>query len=226
MTGPTQRQRLRDKRDPEARSFIQVSGLIIACTIFICSCIVLSGECTVQDLPELFFDVATLKRQPITAQDNVAAAVALCICLPILQIVDLLVCQPLMGHSAGARWFLLHALGNTAVSVFAFPDFIHLFNDAPNALSVDYCRRCPGFLGVDACSDWPSSLIIAMHLYHVLGFQLNAADTFHHVVFVPIIGGMHFAVPWGASGNILAFFISGFPGPTIFSFAQQYFMPN
>ena len=31
-----------------------------------------------------------------------------------------------------------------------------------------------------------------MHLYHVLGFKLNAADTFHHVVFVPIIGGMHF----------------------------------
>ena len=75
MTGPTQRQRLRETRDPDARSFVKVSMLIIASTVVVCACIVLSGECTVEGLPQLFTDVATLKRQPITAQDNVAAAV-------------------------------------------------------------------------------------------------------------------------------------------------------
>jgi hypothetical protein len=29
---------------------------------------------------------------------------------------------------------------------------------------------------------------------------------------VPVIGGLHFIYPWGAAGNILAFFLSGFPG--------------
>ena len=75
MTGPTQRQRLRETRDPDARPFAQVSMLIIASTVVVCASIVLSGECTVEGLPQLFTDVATLKRQPITAQDNVAAAV-------------------------------------------------------------------------------------------------------------------------------------------------------
>ena len=29
---------------------------------------------------------------------------------------------------------------------------------------------------------------------------------------MPVIGGIHFVYPWGASGNILCFFISGLPG--------------
>ena len=46
----------------------------------------------------------------------------------------------------------------------------------------------------------------------MLAFKLSADDLFHHLLFVPVIGGIHFVYPWGASGNILAFFISGIPG--------------
>jgi uncharacterized membrane protein (DUF485 family) len=38
------------------------------------------------------------------------------------------------------------------------------------------------------------------------------ADLFHHLLFVPLIGGVNFAYPWGVAGNILSFFISGLPG--------------
>jgi len=51
-----------------------------------------------------------------------------------------------------------------------------------------------------------------MHVYHVLRFRLSRDDLFHHFLFVPIIGGGHFLYPFGTSGNILCFFISGFPG--------------
>ena len=36
-----------------------------------------------------------------------------------------------------------------------------------------------------------------MHLYHMLSFQLDANDFFHHLLFVPIIGGMNFCYPNG-----------------------------
>ena len=81
-------------------------------------------------------------------------------------------------------------------------------------MSVAYCASLPGYgHGLLApCSDWPTCFIIAMHLYHMLSFQLDANDMFHHLLFVPIIGGMNFLYPNGAVANILSFFISGLPG--------------
>ena len=55
-------------------------------------------------------------------------------------------------------------------------------------------------------------MIIAIHVYHMLAFKMSSDDLFHHLTFVPVIGGGHFVWPWGAAGNILCFFISGFPG--------------
>ena len=55
-------------------------------------------------------------------------------------------------------------------------------------------------------------LIIAMHAYHMIRFALSPDDLFHHLLFVPLIGGIRFVYPFGAGGNLLPFFISGVPG--------------
>jgi hypothetical protein len=44
------------------------------------------------------------------------------------------------------------------------------------------------------------------------GFDLTSADYFHHFLFVPTGGFTGQAFNWGALGNWLAVFISGFPG--------------
>ena len=30
---------------------------------------------------------------------------------------------------------------------------------------------------------------------HIIGFKLSSDDIFHHALFMPVIGGMHFAFP-------------------------------
>lgn len=79
----------------------------------------------------------------------------------------------------------------------------------PNAgLSASYCKSLP----FPACNDLATCLIFAIHAYHIVGFKLSSEDLFHHIMFVPIIVGVHFIYPWGAVGNMLSFFISGLPG--------------
>ena len=51
-----------------------------------------------------------------------------------------------------------------------------------------------------------------MHMYHMLRFRLSRDDPFHHILFMPSIGGGHFLYSFGTSGNILCFFISEFLG--------------
>lgn len=101
-----------------------------------------------------------------------------------------------------------HSIGNFIVAGAALPDFYYVAQQPAAGISVTYCKSLP----FPACSDWGTCIIIAMHVYHCIGFNLNADDLFHHLFFIPIIGGLHFAYPWGASGNILCFFISGLPG--------------
>ena len=35
-----------------------------------------------------------------------------------------------------------------------------------------------------------------------MAFDLNSNDIFHHALFVPVIGGIHFTYPWGCAGNV------------------------
>ena len=139
--------------------------------------------------------------------------IAIVMSLPPLVLVDYTICAACCPNP-GARWFLLHALGNFVVAVLCVPDFVHTAHNPPAAMSVAYCASLPSYgQGLLApCSDWPTCIIIAMHLYHMLSFQLDANDMFHHLLFVPIIGGMNFFYPNGAVANILSFFISGLPG--------------
>jgi len=207
VLGPSQRAEMRQSKDPAQRS-LKVTAMRIAITaVLVAVVIIIVGGTSISKLPTLVWEVATLQRLPATAQDNEAAAVAFVLSLLPLFIVDATVCQ-YTCKDEGSRWFLLHALGNLVVAAMALPDFYWAAKHPQAAISVRYCADKP----FPACSDWPTALIIAMHGYHVLRFKLSADDLFHHLVFVPIIGGIHFIYPWGTSGNILCFFISGLPG--------------
>ena len=216
MLGVTQRATLDDhdapsptktvakKQPAKARPLPSLLVLILAFTAVVVMLVkLLGGEASVA---ALVTDVASFRRAPWSAQDNAAAAVAVALSLLPLLVLDALVCARLSDPSA--RWFLLHALGNLVVAVLAAPDFAYLFRNPPAGLSVAHCRTLPPL----GCSDWPTCLIIGMHVYHMLAFKLNSGDLFHHLLFVPVIGGIHFVYPWGSSGNILCFFISGLPG--------------
>ena len=205
--GPSQRAQLRHQEDPPLRPVAMVLALSAALFALVSAWVVSSYGVTLAELPRLVLDVATLTRTPQTALDNAAAVYIILIALPALLILDVTVCKAFCSDS-GARWFLLHALGNGVVAALALPDFFHVAANPPAAMSAAYCSDLP----FPACSDWPTCLIISMHIYHMLRFRLGPDDLFHHLLFVPIIGGIHFAYPLGASNNILSFFISGFPG--------------
>lgn len=197
----------RESRDPQQRPLLGLLSNIAVLSVIVSVLIVRFTQTTAEELPQLLMDVVTFRRVPTTAQDNVAAIVAGLVGLLPLVLVDYTICAALC-KDAGGRWFLLHALGNLVVAVMSLPDIIFWFKDTSAAMSVAYCKTLP-FPG---CSDWPTCLIISMHVYHMISFKLSADDLFHHLLFVPLIGGVNFAYPWGVSGNILSFFISGLPG--------------
>lgn len=219
ILGPTQRAVLEEhpdaiplpaqppSRDPEQRSLLRLVLLCAALLGVASTAIVLLSETTVAELPALIAEVAAFQRVPATAQDNTAAVMAIVLSLIPLIVVDYTVCAAFC-RDAGARWFLLHAIGNIVVAALCVPDFFNTFANPPEAMAVAYCQTLP-FPG---CSDWPTCIIIAMHIYHMLSFKLSADDMFHHLLFVPVIGGMNFAYPNGTLGNVLSFFISGLPG--------------
>ena len=214
MTGPTQQQQLRaGTADPDERSLLTLFGLIVALVLATCYLIaaVPSTETTLSEVPTLFYNIATLNRMPISAQDFSGSLIIILIWLIPIIVVDYGLCRKCMPN-AGSRWFLLHAIGNMVVSLGALPDFLYVFQNPPAGLSVAYCVDLNKNSSRWACSEWPVGLIVAMHIYHMMGFKLNADDMFHHLLFVPVIGGLHFMYPWGALGNVLCFFLSGLPG--------------
>ena len=202
-------------RDPNERPFFAMTGMILMLAVCICGFVVSVPACemSLSQLPSIVQDLISGARNPITAQDISGGALQILICLVPLVAVDYLICRPLMPN-AGSRWFLLHAMGNYVVALWSLPDFRFIADRPFAAMSVGYCEELAAGGSYWACSEWPTALIFAMHLYHVAGFRLNSDDIFHHALFIPIIGGFHFAYPWGAAGNVLCFFISGFPGGT------------
>lgn len=205
LLGPTQRSAVASgASDPEGRSLTRLLLMILALAGATCVCV---AWLTDESLPQLVIDVVTLRRGPWSAQDNAAAAIATMFSLLPLVAVDFTLCAWLC-RDAGSRWFLLHSLGNLFLAALCVPDLLATIANAPAALSVEYCRS----LGALGCTDWPTCIIISMHLYHMLAFKLDANDLFHHLLFVPTIGGINFVYPLGTLCNVLCFFISGLPG--------------
>ena len=205
--GPSQRALIRKQEDPPVRTVGLVLGLMATVYFVVFTWVVSAFHTSVTELPRLALEVALFVRTPQTALDNAAAAMAFLIALPSLLLVDVTLCER-FSSDAGARWYLLHAIGNMVVAGLCVPDLWFWSLNPPASMSASYCRTLP-FPG---CSDWPTVLIVAMHVYHMMRFKLTNDDLFHHLLFVPLIGGIHFCYPLGVSNNILAFFISGLPG--------------
>eukprot|EP00501_MAST-03F_sp_TOSAG23-6_P002272 GSMAST32.ASY1.ANO1.2372.1 assembled CDS len=157
-------------------------------------------------IPNMFYDIGTFYRLPISSQDVAGVAVAVAFSMLPLFLMDLCICKPIFRNNSSGRWFLLHALGNMIAAGLSLPDFYWVFEEPGQALSAARCET----LSFPACTDWAPSMIIAIHIYHVLGFNLDANDIFHHALFVPTIGLVRFCYPWGTCGNLLCFFISGY----------------
>ena len=194
-------------RDPQQRPLATLLGLIAALSVVASVIITSATDTKASELPNLLVDVATGQRGPWSAQDNVAAVAAGLLSLLGLVVVDFTICASVCADATG-RWFLLHALGNLVVAGLSVPDILYWWANPAGAMSVAYCKTLPSI----GCTDWPTCLIVAMHIYHMLAYKLSGDDLFHHLLFVPLIGGVNFAYAWGVTGNILSFFISGLPG--------------
>ena len=70
-----------------------------------------------------------------------------------------------------ARWYQLHVLGNTIVTLNIINATFNLYRDPYNNYRL---------LGDQS----PSYIILSMHIHHILFFKLNLMDYFHHVLFV------------------------------------------
>jgi len=210
MMGPSQLQQLEQRPDALGRKFF--SSLMVMALMWTVGVAALFaiGE---TDVVSIVTDVATFRRLPIAAQDNAASLVVVMLCLIPIFLFDWTICRQICPNS-GSRWYLIHAVANVLVCAGSVQDFYWISKNPPAALSVAYCKSLPS----PACSDWPPSLVLAIHFYHMVAFNLNENDLFHHLLFVPIIGGIRFTYPWGAAGNVLCFFICGLPG------AIDYFM--
>eukprot|EP00937_MAST-01D_sp_MAST-1D-sp2_P007407 g7407.t1 len=214
LLGPTQRQQVTGAPDLMRRGSVAylLSLLAVWWALSLAACVAAFGvPADSASLSRLIIDVALFERHPLSANDGAAAVVATGFAVGLLFLSDVSICRWACPN-AGARWFLLHSIGNFFVVVLAAPDFVYAFRDPPLALSRDHCAALARGGYFAPCSDWPTCMIIALHAYHCLAFNLDAQDVFHHLLFVPIIAGSHFVWPWGTSSNILAFFISGLPG--------------
>jgi len=55
-------------------------------------------------------------------------------------------------------------------------------------------------------------IVMAIHLYHVLGFKLSWDDKIHHGISVGVVGTMAYMFRWGRVINAMNFFVCGLPG--------------
>lgn len=117
-----------------------------------------------------------------------------------LWVLDVALVRPLLHPKA--RYFALHACGNAVATVASFPDVRKTMLDPLNGMNG------PSHTMV------ANSVIVAVHLYHCLAFELRAEDIFHHAVFTSVLCGL--AIPFkhvgGAANNFGCFFLSGLPG--------------
>lgn len=70
-----------------------------------------------------------------------------------------------------ARWYQLHVLGNSIVTINIFKDTYNLYKDPLNNYKL-------------LTDHFNTNFILAMHIHHILFFKLNFMDYFHHILFV------------------------------------------
>jgi hypothetical protein len=82
-------------------------------------------------------------------------------------------------------WFTLHAIANAVVVALALPDTLHLLMHPLDAFSES--------------QGLTQGVVMAIHLYHVLGFKLSMDDKIHHGVSVGVVGNMAYMFRLGRS---------------------------
>jgi len=113
------------------------------------------------------------------------------------------------GDARSARWFFLHSCANVLVVLTALSSFAAVLRDPLHAMDAEVNSDTSMF---GNASPFPLTIINAVHVYHLVGFKLNAGERFHHLLFIPLLGFPGQIFRWGALGNFQAFFISGLPG--------------
>jgi hypothetical protein len=116
----------------------------------------------------------------------------------------------LLARRCSRRWFVLHALGNGIVVVFALPGVMATIGNPQHSMDSHVFPDVHSPFG--STSKVPMSMITALHLYHIVGFDLSSSDRLHHCLFVPVICVFGHLMAWGALRQFLAFFICGLPG--------------
>lgn len=64
---------------------------------------------------------------------------------------------------------------------------------------------------------FPIALAVALHVYHLLCYELSPADRTHHLLFLPTIGIPGALYDWCNIGNVQLFFICGLPGAILYA---------
>lgn len=145
---------------------------------------------------------------PTGSQDLKGALVWVVLSLLGLVAVDTLLALFFVRRSNKGHWFALHAAANLFVVALSAPDVLYTVRDPAVALSLASCDDRPL-----ACNDVATSLVWAVHLYHIMAYRkIPWDDWFHHIVFCGTIIPLHFMWCWGVWANLLSFFISGLPG--------------
>eukprot|EP00092_Neocalanus_flemingeri_P003785 GFUD01004076.1.p1 GENE.GFUD01004076.1~~GFUD01004076.1.p1 ORF type:complete len:290 (-),score=46.91 GFUD01004076.1:190-1059(-) len=139
--------------------------------------------------------------------------------LVLLLVIDKAVVQLLLGSYCShlssnkiknARWFILHAIGNLFVVLTSMTSICAAVVDPLSSSDTGNLINTSLF---SSGSVWPLTIANSIHIYHIIGgFDLSYDDTFHHLVFVPIIGFPGQIFLPHIIGNCAAFFGCGLSG--------------
>ena len=122
-------------------------------------------------------------------------------CMLWMSFVDILL-RDFFKQDANATWYLIHALLNFSIVYRSYEDLF--------ASLVDPLHAHEGF-PISAEKD-SMTLIMVLHIYHVIAFPCTTEDYIHHIVSVGVVGGIGCMVNWGRSLNACNFFMCGLPG--------------
>lgn len=108
-----------------------------------------------------------------------------------------------------ARWFSVHAFGNLLAVISAFyATYCTLADPAEAMSSLKY--NDSSFFG--NATPWPIIIVNAIHVYHMVAYNLTSADYFHHLTFALTMGSTGQLYRLGAFRSFLVFWLSGVPG--------------
>lgn len=125
-------------------------------------------------------------------------AVASLVALLALDVASRMWLRPLR-KPAHTRWCAVHAAANVLIAAAALPSLLAV-HAAPLATTD---------------SAFPTVLAVALHLYHVVAYELSADDRGHHLLFVALMGTPSL-LHHHRGTNAMLVFLSGAPGALIY----------